>query len=290
MDGNDGSKLIFLQKRKRCEIFKADIKSILKRATTPLMRRRLKSLLGMGSLCETVIVFKAMRNNAKNKVMVDVGAHHGDSLEEFARDGWTIYAFEPDPENRLALVRLCRRFPNVTIDPRAISDRNEKNRQFYTSDVSSGISGLSAFDSSHKEAFLIDTVTLDNACREKGISNIDFLKIDTEGFDLFVLKGVPWNRVQPQVIVCEFEDGKTRALGYCYHDMANFLEEKGYQLIISEWYPITDYGSKHQWRRFSYSHCNLLDENSWGNIIAVKNDKWYRSIRHLSYEYKKRFV
>lgn len=270
--------------------FIAHGKKILKRATTPLMRRRLKSLIGMESLCETEIVFKAMRNNAKNKVMVDVGAHHGDSLEEFARDGWTIYAFEPDPENRKVLIRLCHRFPNVSIDHRAVSNKNERGRQFYTSDVSSGISGLTDFHPSHKRACLVDTVSLGAVCREKSISNIDFLKIDTEGYDLFVLKGVPWDCIHPEVIVCEFEDKKTVPLGYTFYDIADFLLDRNYKLLISEWHPVVKYGGKHLWRRFSSYPCNLLDQNAWGNIIAVNKKEIYDYLCSITEKYAKQFA
>ena len=53
------------------------------------------------------------------------------------------------------------------------------------------------------------------------LSKIDFLKIDVEGLDWNVLKGVPWDRVKPEVIECEFEDAKTLALGHTYRDIAD---------------------------------------------------------------------
>ena len=37
---------------------------------------------------------------------------------------------------------------------------------------------------------VVNVTTLDNITREEGINHIDILKIDTEGFDLEVLKGV----------------------------------------------------------------------------------------------------
>jgi hypothetical protein len=82
---------------------------------------------------------------------------------------------------------------------------------------------------------------------------VDFLKIDTEGFDLMVLKGYPWTQSpRPRVILCEFEDAKTVPLGYDFHQLAAFLVGEGYQLIISEWYPVKAYGGLHRWRRFTH--------------------------------------
>ncbi len=75
-----------------------------------------------------------------------------------------------------------------------------------------------------------------------GLTHVDFLKIDVEGFDFSVLKGVPWNSLQPDVIEAEFEDGKTVPLGHTYHDVCDFLVEKGYTVYLSEWHPIVRYG------------------------------------------------
>src|SRR3546814_15144947 len=70
------------------------------------------------------------------------------------------------------------------------------------------------------------------------ISRIDFLKIDVEGFDFFVIKGIDWDGVTPDVILWEFEDAKTLPLGYSSRDAYSYLVHKGYQVTISEWHPI----------------------------------------------------
>ena len=62
---------------------------------------------------------------------------------------------------------------------------------FFTSGVSSGISGLSSFHPSHKESQRADLATLSDFISKEDIAQVDFLKIDTEGFDLFVLQGFP---------------------------------------------------------------------------------------------------
>jgi len=271
-------------------LLKEIIKKGVKRVTTPMIRSQVKAMIGMGAMSETDIVFQTIKNNEQTqKIMVDVGAHHGSSLEPFARKSWTVYAFEPDPENRKYLQRLCERFPKVIIDGRAVSNKSEKNQDFYRSDVSSGISSLHAFHPSHEKAFQVETISLRDLCRHKGISSIDFLKIDTEGHDIFVLEGVPWESISPEIILCEFEDNKTLKLGYNFFDMAEFLLEKGYTLLISEWYPITEYGSKHRWRRFSPYPCELIDKDAWGNIIAVKNKNTYAHLSSVAGTFAKRF-
>jgi FkbM family methyltransferase len=254
------------------------IKVVLKRLISPEMRGRIKHILRRESFDEVELLYKLLRDSGVARVMVDVGAHHGGSLERFARDGWQVYAFEPDVQNRSLLERLCRVYPSVSIDSRAVADVSEAGRAFFSSEVSSGISGLSSFHPSHRESGRVDTVTLSEYCEKQGIKKIGFLKIDTEGYDLFVPKGVPWESVRPQVILCEFEDRKTVPLGYSFHDIAGFLAEKGYHLLISEWYPVVEYGRQHRWRRFATFPCELADVAGWGNIIAVEDPALYSKL------------
>ncbi|MEH6592727.1 MAG: FkbM family methyltransferase [Halioglobus sp.] len=214
--------------------------------------------------------------------MIDVGAHFGGSLAPFAEHGWKVFAFEPDPDNRAKLESGFANMPNVIIDDRAISDQPGKNVAFFASKVSTGISGLSAFHESHEEIAKVSVTTLAMFLAEQPHDNqtIDFLKIDTEGFDLSVLKSVPWDDVQPRMILCEFEDFKTRPLGYDYHDLADYLVDKGYSLVISEWYPIERYGIRHKWRCFSRYPSNLCNSDAWGNIIATKDTELYAALQH----------
>lgn len=227
---------------------------------------------------ECTLVFETLRGRPDRGVMIDVGAHVGTSLMPFARRGWTVYAFEPDAGNRARLQKKVARFDRVTVDPRAVSDTIAGGVPFYTSDQSTGISGLSAFHQSHSETTTVDTITLAAFMAEHGIRAVDFLKVDAEGFDLLVLKGLPWDKIKPHVIMCEFEDAKTRPLDYTYPDMARFLEERGYRVVVSEWFPIQAYGREHQWRCFSTWPCELEDQNGWGNLIAATDDALFADI------------
>lgn len=244
--------------------------------------RKLLNLLKIKrGIDEVGLVYKVLRSKGGESdipVMIDVGAHYGSSLKRFAEDGWQVYAIEPDKENRERLLAKYGDYSNIAIDDRAISDKEARNLPFFTSDVSTGISGLSRFDESHKESGTVTATTLDNFISEKEIKNVDFLKIDTEGYDLFVLKGLGWTAVSPDVVVCEFENNKTEPLGYQFNDIARFLQEKGYSILVSEWYPIVRYGGNHRWRRFGIYPCDLVDNRGWGNIIGCKDEKIFKKL------------
>ena len=233
---------------------------------------------------EVGLVYQLLDDSDKHGLMIDVGAHHGACLAPFAQDGWHIIAFEPDSNNRHHLSEAYGEHENVIIDPRACSDQIKPDATLYTSAESSGVSGLSAFLDSHQASERVSVTTLAKALESYGRSDqpIDFLLIDTEGFDLMVLKGFPWESDHhPRVILCEFEDKKTLPLGYRFDDLANFLVEHDYQLIISEWHPIKAYGGVHRWRRFAPYPCQLADPAGWGNIFAVKEPALYKQLQRL---------
>lgn len=249
--------------------FSLSIKSQMIRLLGPHFSHWLSSTFGSKALDEVDLVYDYFKSagHVGSRLLVDVGAHFGSSLGKFAADGWTVHAFEPDDKNRrILLVRHGHR-KNIKLSINAASDVSGEEVSFYASEVSSGISGLSAFDSSHYEAQRVTTIRLDEYCRSSGISKIDFLKIDTEGHDLKVLKGLDFSAIRPQVIICEFEDRKTLPHGYDRFDMEAFLNGLGYETLTSEWHPIEEYGGQHKWKAFQQEMKHTAN-NSWGNIIA----------------------
>lgn len=235
---------------------------------------------------EAYLAYRILQGRENDQLMLDVGAHVGGSLRAFALDGWRVFAFEPDAANRAILENMSVAFENVTIDPKALSDEIRSDVPFFKSDLSTGISGLSAFHSSHVEVGKVSTTTVDQFCKDQQIDKIDFLKVDTEGYDLFVLKGVPWDRLMPRVIVCEFEDHKTVPLGYTYHDLANYLMDKGYRVMVSEWYPVVQYGGRHRWRAFAEYPAELRGgPDGYGNLIATRLPEDFTRLGKVSRRY-----
>jgi FkbM family methyltransferase len=232
---------------------------------------------------EAAIAYKALSKSVKQGLMLDVGAHHGSSCARFVREGWIVHAFEPDDGNRAELVRRLGKHPNLHIDGRAVADQPRSGVEFYTSEVSTGISGLMAFHESHRESAKVDVTTVSDYLAETALTTrgVDFLKIDTEGYDLKVLEGVPWETSAPRLILCEFEDGKTRALGYTFTDLTEFLAAKGYRMIISEWYPIERYGGRHKWRRFQSHPLAPISSAAWGNVLATTDEVLHAALLRL---------
>jgi len=208
----------------------------------------------------------------EGKILFDVGAHFGSFLEPFAKERWQIDAFERDSENREKLETWAYEFPTIKINSHAVADKPSMGVRFFKSHESTGISSLSSFTHGHFEGPLVDVITLKDYCSDHSILDIDLLKIDTEGHDFFVLKGFPWEKIKPKVIMAEFENNKTIPLGYRYEDMAEYLVQQGYSVFVSEWKPIVRYGIKHDWSRCFMYPGRLETEDAWGNVIALRKD------------------
>ena len=109
------------------------VKSFLRDHLPAPIRRRVTRMRRRNKVDEVDIVHDELWPEARSKVMIDVGAHHGESLEEFALQDWRILAFEPDSVNRSVLERRVAEFPAVKIDARAVSDRAQDAVSFFRS-------------------------------------------------------------------------------------------------------------------------------------------------------------
>jgi FkbM family methyltransferase len=233
--------------------------------------------MGYEEVDESQLVFALFEQLSIVGTMVDVGAHYGFEMEPFVERGWRVIAFEPDDKNRAKLEERFGKHKSVSIDKRALGSEVATGQKFFASDISTGISGLSAFHESHHETQTVEVTTLNEIIAEHAIPAIDFLKIDVEGFDYFVLQGLNFGRFAPAAIICEYEDRKTEPLGYKLVDVVQFLTGLGYWTVISEWHPIEQYGRAHRWKKFTRRY-ECVDQASWGNIIALRDPKMARDL------------
>ncbi len=212
-------------------------------------------------------IYRYFKKSPRKGVMIDVGAHHGESFAPYQRLGWNIYAFEPDPNN----YKRISPHKNLKIYDFAVSDREDDSVPLFSSVESSGISSLAAFRDTHKEIAKVRMTTLRRIIELEQIQMVDYLKVDAEGNDLSCLMGFPFEKITPEVILCEFEDSKSKLFGYTHGELGNFLLEKGYQVLISEWEPIAQYGTRHKWSSVRRFPSKLQEDNAWGNFIALNN-------------------
>lgn len=126
-------------------------------------------------------------------VVFDVGAHRGESVARFhaAFPQARILAFEPVRANYAVLEANCRGLPWVSCFPLALSESvgNAKLTLQPDSQTHSLERSTAAADRPPTAHEIITVTTLDSFATSERIDRLDFLKIDTEGHELAVLRG-----------------------------------------------------------------------------------------------------
>lgn len=131
-------------------------------------------------------------------IWIDVGAHNGQSTLAAARANpdLIIYAFEPIPVLAAKLSNLSPE--NYLVQNLAVSDVNGA-AEFYVHGASE-TSSLLPFNAGAKAAWganfgetkviTVPTIRLDAFMYKHQIAEVDYLKIDTQGHDLAVVRGL----------------------------------------------------------------------------------------------------
>jgi FkbM family methyltransferase len=126
-------------------------------------------------------------------VVLDIGAHLGYYTRLFSKlvkDAGTVLAFEPCPENYPVQKHnlSSARFQNVKIINKAVSSQDGTATLF----ISSGHSthSLNAGFTEEQGRVEVETIAMDTFLSANHISKVDFIKIDVEGAEPLVLKGM----------------------------------------------------------------------------------------------------
>ncbi|MBU1908863.1 MAG: FkbM family methyltransferase, partial [Verrucomicrobia bacterium] len=119
-------------------------------------------------------------------VVLDVGAEDGaDSLMFSSQVGTEgrVYAFEPDPANREKLGLALDAKPNIIMVPLALGEAEAEVR--FISQKS--LSHIARPD--EEGGMAVRVVSVDQFVRESNLQRVDLIKLDTEGYEVPILKG-----------------------------------------------------------------------------------------------------
>ena len=228
---------------------------------------------GTVDFSECELLLRLEYSNREKNTLVDVGAQTGGFAQPFARRGWRVIAFEPEPANYQELSDRFKNFSNVTCIAKAVSDNSEQGVPFYVSAEHWGIHSLKPFHPTHRTTLTVDTVRLDEILTNMQLAEVTVLKIDTEGADFLALKSFNFSRFQPEVVICEFMDERSQEnFGYTHHDMVAYMDGLGYATFVSEWAPIVEYGRKGVPISHTFLQCEpypLDHDPAWGNLFFV---------------------
>jgi len=219
---------------------------------------------------ECKVVAEYLNSNGHN-ILVDIGAMKGSCTDLFYPNEWTCFTVECNP---ILVDFLLKKYTNVSnvkiIDKAIYNDNNYK--KLYTSSESLGITSIVDFHETHKFSSTVEAITFTKLIELENINKINFLKIDIEGADYFVLSDKSFEKIKPEVVLIEFDFNKIKKLNLSTKDILDIFKKLGYSIYIFEWFPIKKYGTYHDFKKF-YKYTNEnLDNDSWGNILAFLNE------------------
>lgn len=133
------------------------------------------------------------------EVILDIGANVG-FFSMLCRELYPkskIYAFEPVPKTFSCLEKNFKDDKNTEVFKLALSDHRGSGKMTFSED-NSAVSSLS-----EKGSVDVEITTLDYFLKDKKLNKVDILKIDTEGFENFVLKGAENSLREVKYIIME---------------------------------------------------------------------------------------
>lgn len=156
----------------------------------------------------------------RKRVAIDVGGHVGLWSFYLASMFERVLAFEPVAEHRACFAENTKGLTNITLYPYALGEV-EGTASIHTS---IGSSGDSYVDGEGDIPVRVLDAEIDGAAL-----NIDFIKADCEGFELFALKGAEQTirRCKP-VIIVEQKPGRAQKFGLPETGAVTWLESLGY--------------------------------------------------------------
>lgn len=169
----------------------------------------------------------AAKFSKRRRTAIDIGGHVGlwsvDLCDFF--NGAII--FEPVPQFRECLVKNLKEKvdkKNYTIMPFALGNKPGAHQEIKLK-LGEGNTGDTHI--AEDGEVTAEIKRLDNF----GFKEIDYIKIDAEGYELEILKGAEWTLVENKpMIVVEIKDKHFQRYGVEFRDCKKHLEDRGYVL------------------------------------------------------------
>lgn len=176
------------------------------------------------------IILAALLHKTKKGFYIDVGANHETyhSVTKYFYDlGWQGINIEPIEK---LIKPFTKKRPRDINLPIAIADKKGTLtlREYPEHDGYSTLSEESMHEKDkenlpHRD-YQVSVETLASVCKKYDVKNIDFLKVDVEGFEYHVLKGNDWKKYRPKVICIEANHRKS--------DWSEYITNQKYTRVI----------------------------------------------------------
>lgn len=176
------------------------------------------------------------------QLCIDIGANVGTYTLELTRNtDASIISFEPMPD---AFAELQDRFmfqPRVTVENTGVGSSTDNLTIHYNpkmlahASFSEDVKKVSYV--TNKEKLVVPIVSLDDYCSKHDITSIDFIKIDTEGYESEVFEGAKrvFREIMPKFIQIEFNWHHLFRNKTLYYFTEQLPKYDVYQLTYNGW-------------------------------------------------------
>lgn len=178
--------------------------------------------------------------------VIDVGAHQGETINFLVKNFKfnTIYAFEPNFESyQILKKRVNDMQKNIIIFNKGVGLKNEKKVLFNSGDSSSSTYCDINYNSNYykRKKFLLDLVitkektqllNLATFFKKKNIKKINYLKTDTEGYELDVIMGLYKYIKNIRIIHFEHHYDDMYKKKYTFADINNYLTKNNFHMVF----------------------------------------------------------
>ena len=201
-----------------------------------------------------VIKFLKKKGYKKFDTLFDVGAHRGESIKLFLNNFSIkkIYSFEPLKVNFIFLKKNSKKLKktnnevSIIVENIALGNENKKVLIKQFSETSSSTINDINLKSKYfrRKSFLlydkkkpysekeIDQIKFSDYIKRNDITKIDFLKIDTEGFEMKVLNGLGDQLTKVGIIMFEHHYDNMIIKRYKFSDINKLLIENNFRQIF----------------------------------------------------------
>lgn len=174
-------------------------------------------------------------SGGKIDLAFDVGANAGQTVRAIKKafPSAKIYAFEPVPQSFKRLKVATSGYRDVFCFQKAMGDQPAMAEMTASSDQRNT---LLVGERPDERRVQVEVDTIDGFCAAEGIAAIDLLKIDTEGFEMHVLKGaqsmLASGNVRFVLAECDFFRRPSEPHGD-FFEIAAYLSSMGYRLATT---------------------------------------------------------
>ena len=212
-----------------------------------------KLILSFFDLLDRKKILRYFKINIKDqlKCCIDVGAHHGETIKSFNKvfKIEKIIAFEPSQENFKILSEKNKNIKNIEIFNIGLGEKKEiLNFKQHVESQSSTLTKINYQSNYYKRKnfylnfFNKDKIQfydskvkidrLDNILNSLKIHYVDILKIDTEGYDFNVIKGLGEYIKNVKYIYFEHHFHNMLIKNYTLSNIHNYLEKNNFKKVF----------------------------------------------------------